>query len=64
MASGCDHIWEGYLRDNPQTWCEKITRRDWIGDRRRRFEEMRRISDNFGWGPILRYGEDRYGRTP
>lgn len=29
--------------------------------RRLEFEEMRRISDNFGWGPILRYGEDRYG---
>lgn len=26
-----------------------------------RYEEMRRLSDNFGWGPILRYGEDRYG---
>lgn len=27
-----------------------------------RIEEMKRISDNFGVGPILRYGEDRYGR--
>ncbi len=56
-----DRLWREYLRENPQTWAEKITRRDWIGDRRRQFEEMRRVSDNFGWGPILRYGEDRYG---
>jgi hypothetical protein len=38
------------------------------GERKRRataarYEEMRRISDNFGWGPILRYGEDRYGKS-
>lgn len=23
--------------------------------------ELRRISDDFGCGPLLRYGEDRYG---
>jgi hypothetical protein len=28
---------------------------------RARFEELRRISDDFGAGAILRYGEDRYG---
>ena len=45
----------------------------WFIERRKRremeraaaeYEEMRRISDNFGWGPILRYGEDRYGGGP
>jgi hypothetical protein len=25
------------------------------------FEEMRRISDDFGMGPIIRLGDDRYG---
>lgn len=29
--------------------------------KQRYFEELRRISDDFGWGSILRYGEDRYG---
>lgn len=35
---------------------------------RGRFEQMRKLSDDFGAGPILRYGNDRYGdnssRTP
>jgi hypothetical protein len=26
-----------------------------------RHEIMRRLSDNFGFGPLLRYGNDRYG---
>jgi hypothetical protein len=38
----------------------------WLAERKQRaeaarYEEMRHLSDNFGWGPILRYGEDRYG---
>lgn len=28
---------------------------------RRHDEEVRRLSDNYGFGPILRYGDDRYG---
>jgi hypothetical protein len=28
---------------------------------RARWERMLEVSDNFGWGPILRYGDDRYG---
>lgn len=27
-----------------------------------RHEEMRRMSDDFGFGPYLRYGEDRWGK--
>lgn len=61
MDRGNDPIWLGYLSGHPQTWWEKIARVDWVGERRREFEKMRRLSDNFGYGPILRYGEDRYG---
>ena len=28
-----------------------------------RHEEMRRISDDFGAGPLLRYGNDRWGKS-
>lgn len=29
---------------------------------RRHMEELRRLSDDFGNGPLLRYGEDRWGK--
>ncbi len=29
----------------------------------RRYETMRKLSDNFGFGPVVRYGDDRWGKS-